>query len=57
MKTEVLVSKSTCIENGTNFLTTMPLTVRNVLNASKGDRIEWVVYSDKTVEVRIIKGE
>ena len=57
MKEIVLTSTTKVQEAGTNFFSTIPATVRSVLKPEKGDQIEWVIYSDRTVEVRIVKGE
>lgn len=57
MKTEIFVADTKIQQSGTNLLVIIPASVRSVLNPSKGDVLQYVVKDDKTVEVRIVKGE
>lgn len=40
---------------GTNFFTTIPAAVRSVLKPEKGDLLEFVIYNDHSVEIKVIK--
>lgn len=53
MKEVVITATTKVQESGTNFFTTIPATVRSVLKPEKGDEIEFVVYSDKSIELRM----
>lgn len=57
MKEIVITTTTKVQESGTNFFTTIPATVKSVLKPSKGDEIEFVIYSDKTVEIRLKEKE
>lgn len=50
----IVISATTKVqESGTNFFTTIPATVRSVLKPEKGDEIEFLIYSDKSIELRL----
>lgn len=53
LKELILSSTAKIQENSTNMLVLIPSTVRSVLKPKKGDEIEFMVYSDKTIEIRI----
>lgn len=55
MKDVVLTASTKIQEAGTNFFTTIPATVRSVLKPIKGDELEFIIYSDKTIEIRVNK--
>lgn len=55
MKEVVLTSTTKIQEAGTNFFTTIPATVRSVLKPKKGDELEFIVYSDRSIEIKVIK--
>lgn len=57
MKEVIISSTSKVQENGTNFFATIPLSVRSVLNTKKGDELEFIIFSDRSVEVRIKEKE
>ena len=55
MKEAVITSTVKVQEFGTNMFSTLPSVVRSVLKPKKGDQIEYVVYNDKTIEIRMKK--
>ena len=57
MKNEILTADTKVQQTGTNLLVIIPASVRSVLKPSKGDTIQYVVYDDKTIEIKIVKGE
>jgi len=56
LKKELLVSEVKVQQKNTNIFTTLPSTVRTILKAKKGDVVEYVIYDDKSIEIRM-KGE
>lgn len=52
-KEMILVSTAKVQESGSNVFATIPAPVRSILKPKKGDELEFVIYSDKSVEVRI----
>jgi bifunctional DNA-binding transcriptional regulator/antitoxin component of YhaV-PrlF toxin-antitoxin module len=57
MKTQLFESTSTVQVNDTNVFATIPGSVRSVLKPKKGDKVEWIVFNDGSVEVKIIRKE
>lgn len=57
MKEVIISSTSKVQENGTNFFATIPLSVRSVLKPKKGDELEFIIFSDRSVEIRIKEKE
>lgn len=54
MKREVLLTTSVKVqEAGTNIFITLPSTVRTILKAKKTDEVEYVIYDDKSIEIRM----
>lgn len=56
MKKEFLRKSTKIQQAGTNFFTTIPSAVRSVLKPEKGDLVEFIIYNDHTVEIKIVKG-
>lgn len=52
MKTEILTKSVKVQETKSNIFATLPKWVRDILDIKKGDVIEYVIYTDKTVELR-----
>lgn len=52
-KTEILRSHVKMQFSGSNYFASIPGPVRSVLQPKKGDVIEYIVYSDKSVEIRV----
>ena len=42
-------------ESGTNMTISIPAPVRSVLKPKKGDIVEWIIYDDKTIGIKIVK--
>jgi len=38
---------------GTNVFVTLPSAVRSILKPKKGDEVQFIIYSDKTIEIKI----
>lgn len=55
MKELMILSSKKVQQSGTNFFTTIPSTIRDLLKLEKGDEIQFYVYSDKTIEIKCVK--
>jgi len=54
MKKEVFFKVSSKVQTpGTNVFVTLPSAVRSILKPKKGSEIEFIIYSDKTIEIKI----
>lgn len=55
MKKQVfMITKSVKVQqSGTNTFINIPSEVRSILKPKKQDEIEFVIYDDKTVEIRM----
>jgi len=56
MKEIILTSDVKIQKQSENMYATLPSTVRSILKPKKGEIMEYVIYSDKTIEIRM-KGE
>lgn len=54
-KKEILSTTAIVQVNGTNIFATIPAEVRSVLKPKKGDKLEFVIFSDRSIEVRVIQ--
>lgn len=55
MRKEFIKATTKIQQAGTNFFTTIPATVRSVLKPQKGDTLEFIIYNDHTVEIKVVK--
>jgi len=53
LKKELMSTSVKVQETGTNMFTTLPSTVRSVLKAKKGDEVEYVIFDDRSIEIRM----
>lgn len=57
MKVQLFEFTSMVQFNGTNVFATIPSAIRSVLKPKDGDKVEWIVFNDGSVEVKIIRKE
>ena len=57
MKEIILTCTAKVQVAGTNTVVTIPAAVRSVLKPKKGDEIEFVIHSDKSVEIKMKDNE
>ncbi len=54
MKKEVFLTTSSKIQTpNQNVFVTLPAAVRSILKPVKGDEVEFTIYSDKTIEIKL----
>ncbi len=54
MKKEVFLTTSSKIQTpNQNVFVTLPAAVRSILKPIKGDEVEFTIYSDKTIEIKL----
>ena len=54
MKKEVVLTTEVVVQQkGTNIFATLPSSVRSILKPVKGQTVEYVIYSDRSIEIRM----
>lgn len=54
MKKEVFFTTSAKVQmQGTNVFVTLPSAVRSILKPEKAQEVEFIIYFDKTIEIKI----
>lgn len=54
MKREVVLTTDVVVQQkGSNIFATLPASVRSILKPEKGQTVEYVIYSDRSIEIRM----
>lgn len=57
MKKELLTATVKIQESPSTLFSTIPNSIRSIMRLEKGQELEFVAYDDRTVEIRLKKGE